>query len=114
MARIVVNGVTIASGGNITIVNGRIIVDGQHAALNGELGEAKVFNIVVEGDVEKVSGEFASIEVQGNAGRVDSVSGSVKVAGSVSGKVETVSGSVRVEGTVAGDVRTVSGNVRHS
>ena len=100
------------SGGSISIIDGNVIIDGKQVDMSG-FGDAKVFNIVVQGDVEKVDGAFSSITVEGNASSVKSVSGTVKVDGDVEGNVSTVSGTVKVAGNIEGNVSTVSGSVRH-
>lgn len=112
MSRIVINGVTVAQGRNVSIVNGQVIVDGKTVGMDGELAEAKVFNIVVEGDADRVDGSFAKIRVQGSAGTVKSMSGDITVEGDVNGSAETMSGDVKVKGNVQGHVKTVSGDIR--
>ena len=97
--------------------SGGVIINGDKITLNGtdvdltQFGEAKVFNITVEGNVEKVHTTSGDVTVKGNAGSVTSTSGDVNVTGAVSGEVRTVSGDVVVRGGVAGNVRTVSGDI---
>lgn len=113
MSRIVINGITVAQGRNVSIVNGQVIVDGKTVGMDGELAEAKVFNIVVEGNADRVEGSFAKIQVHGSAGAVKTMSGGITVEGDVNGKVETMSGDVRVKGSIQGRVETVSGDICH-
>ena len=109
MNTIIINGKRIVSQGrNISVINGQVIVDGKVV----ELDEAPVYNIVVEGNVEEISGEFASITVNGDARTVSTISGNAEVGNNVSGNVSSVSGNVNVQGSVAGRASSVSGNVR--
>jgi hypothetical protein len=105
---IIINGKRVATSGSMSIVNGKVIIDGKQV----ELDDAPVFNIIIEGNVEQVSGEFATITVNGDSGSVKSVSGDVNVKGSVSGSASSVSGDVRVAGNVGGSVSTVSGDIK--
>jgi DUF4097 and DUF4098 domain-containing protein YvlB len=105
---IIINGKRVATGGNITIVNGTVIVDGKPV----ELDDSPVFNIVVEGNVEQVSGDFATITVNGDSGPVKTMSGDVAVQGDVMGDAKTMSGDVRVAGGITGKVSTMSGDIK--
>lgn len=96
------------SGGNIVVNNGRVIIDGREI----ETEDSPVINIVVEGNVDALSGDFANITVKGNASAIKTVSGNVEVGGSVSGDVKTVSGNVRANGPIGGNVKSVSGDIR--
>jgi hypothetical protein len=98
----------IKSNGNISIINGKVIVDGQTL----ELDDSPVFNITIEGNVDKIDGEFASVEVTGDAGTVSTMSGDVTVKGGVNGSVSTMSGDVNAKGGVGGSVSTMSGDIR--
>lgn len=112
MSQIVINGITVANGSSVNIINGRVIVDGQEIAMTGKLADAKVFNIVVEGNVDRVDGSFANVEVKGSAGAVKTMSGDITVHGDVNGGAETMSGDVKVKGSIQGNVKTVSGDIR--
>jgi hypothetical protein len=105
---IIINGRQInASGRSVSVVNGNVIIDGRRI----DVEPASVYNIVVEGNVEEVSGDFAKIEVKGNAESIKTMSGSARVEGAVAGSVSTMSGSVSVRGSVGGSVSTMSGNI---
>ena len=95
------------SGGNVSVINGKVIVDGK----NVDVPDAPVFNIVVEGNVGEVSGDFATVTVAGDAGSVKTMSGDAKVDGNVNGSVSTMSGDVRVKGSIGGSVSTMSGDI---
>jgi len=112
-SNIFINGKSVSiSGQSISIINGQVIVDGKQVNLDDYADDTKVFNISVEGNVERISGGFADIVVSGNAGSVNSQSGSVTVEGDVSGSVSTMSGSVRVQGAIGGSVSTMSGSIK--
>lgn len=102
--KVVINGNTIdCSGSNITIQNGKVIVDGKVIQSDFE-HEIKV---TVYGDINKLDCA-GSVEVHGNCGSID-CSGSCKVDGNVNGNIDA-SGSVTC-GNVSGDI-DCSGSVR--
>jgi DUF4097 and DUF4098 domain-containing protein YvlB len=103
---------TTFSGQNITITNGKVIIDGKEANVD-EFATDKVFNIVVHGDVDSISGEFTDVTVEGSAGTISTISGDVEVNGDVDGNIKTVSGDVDVNGDVDGNVSTVSGDINN-
>lgn len=105
---IVINGITIASGDNITIRNGKVIVDGKDVT-----PDAKEIVITITGDVSTLKVDACeSIAVQGNAGSVNTMSGDIEVIGNIEGSVQTVSGNVECGGSIGGRVQTVSGEIR--
>lgn len=108
-----INGRTInvPAGKSISIVNNEIWVDGRPASFDG-FEDTKVFNIVIHGDVENISGEVASVTVHGNAGSVSTMSGDAIIEGDVNGNVKTMSGDVKVKGNVTGNVKSMSGDIR--
>lgn len=86
---VVINGVTY-SGTNVSIVNGKVVVDGatQDQQLIG------VVNVVVNGDANEVNTVSGDVSINGSVGSVSSVSGDVNVRGGVTGSVSTVSGDI--------------------
>lgn len=117
MASIQINGKRIIVGGSVSsvMVSGRgVFIDGQRIE-DGEfvMGDERVFNILVEGDVDTVTNETGNINVKGQVGSVKNVSGDVLVSGDAQGSVSTVSGDVKVKGSVLGSVKTVSGDISH-
>ncbi len=104
--RIVIDGREF-SGKNISIVNGKVTVDGvvQDDQLVGDV------NIDVHGDVVKLDAGSGSVTVSGSCGQVSTMSGDVE-CGNVSGNVKTMSGDVTC-GAVGGGVSTMSGDIRH-
>lgn len=108
----VINGKIIRNitGSVITFERGKMYVDGKLLE-DFEQSDEKVFNITINGSVEKVTIDVcSSLTVKGNAGKVKTGSGSITVGGDVMGDVSTGSGRVEC-GNVAGDVSTGSGNV---
>ncbi len=106
---IVINGVTISGGRNITVRNGKVIVDGKDVT-----PDAKEINISVTGKVDRLEADACSkISVTGDVGSVETMSGNVDVGGNITGSVETMSGDVDCGGSIGGSVSTMSGDVKH-
>lgn len=94
-------------GRNVSIVGGKVIIDGKH--INTE--DQKQITIVVEGDLESLDVDYCeSIEVRGDANRVEFTSGSLDCR-DVKGGVEMTSGKVFVKGNITGDIKSMSGNI---
>lgn len=93
------------SGGSISIVGDKVVVDGveQEGHLVGPV------SIVINGNAESVETESGTVEVSGSAGRVKTISGDVK-CGAVNGDVGTMSGDVTC-GPISGSVKTMSGDI---
>lgn len=107
MNKVHINNQTAIRGNNITVSNGRIIVDGKDLT-----PDSKEINIVVEGDVENLQADICSkITVKGNAGKVISSSGDIEVHGDVSGDVSTSSGDIDAN-IIHGDADTSSGDIK--
>ena len=101
---IIING-TVISGRNISVINGRVCVDGIDIT-----PDHREVTITVTGDIESISADSCrEIKVTGNVGKVQTVSGDVE-CGDVSGSVQTVSGDVECK-NVGGSVKTVSGDI---
>lgn len=96
--------------GNISIIGEDIYVNGKRFDTGDEAMSAKILNIVINGDVDKVEGN--SVEVSGNAGNVSTVSGDISIRGSVDGNVSSTSGDVEISGSVSGNVSTISGDIK--
>jgi len=96
---------------NVSVVNGKVIVDGKHIDLDG-FADTPVFNITIEGNVDKVDGEFSTVKVIGNTGDVKTMSGDVRVEGDVVGSVSTMSGDAKIKGNVGGSVKSMSGDIK--
>jgi len=105
MATINLNGKSY-SGRNVTIRNGKVIIDGKEQKCDD-----KVINIMVEGDIERLDvGCAEKIAVQGNVGNVNTDTANVDINGHVEGNVTTEVGNVKC-GDVGGNVRSEVGNV---
>lgn len=108
MNKVSINGVTITASGNISVRNGRVMVDGKDVT-----PDAKEIRVDVHGDVEHITVDSCSqITVTGAVrGDVSTQAGDVR-CGDVGGSVQTMAGDV-VCGRVAGNVKTMSGDIRH-
>ena len=94
------------SGGDISINNGVVTIDGvnQDGTLSGPI------NVVVHGDVQLLESRAGNVTAQ-NVGEISTGSGDV-ICSNVNGSVRTGSGDVEC-GTVSGSVRTGSGDIVH-
>lgn len=105
-SRIVIDGREF-TGSNISIVNGKVTVDG--VVQEGQLvGNVK---IDVHGDVLSLGSGSGDVTVTGSCGSVQTMSGDVE-CGNVTGNVKTMSGDVTC-GTIGGSASTMSGDIRH-
>lgn len=104
--RIVIDGREF-TGNNISIVKGKVTVDG--VVQDGQLvGDVK---IDVYGDVVKLDAGSGNVTVSGTCEQVSTMSGDVQ-CGDVHGNIKTMSGDVTC-GTIGGSVSTMSGSIRH-
>lgn len=99
----------VVTNGSITLLNGKLIIDGEEVYLGGRDEKNVVINI--RGNVEVANLSSANVTITGNAGDVSSTSGNVTVNGSVTTGVSTTSGDVSVLNNIGGDVQTTSGDV---
>jgi len=105
---IVINGVAIHGGRNITVRGGKVIVDGKDVT-----PDAKEISISVTGNVDSIEADACEkISVTGDVGSVMTQSGDVDVGGSIGGSVQTMSGDVDCGGAIGGSVTTMSGNIK--
>lgn len=96
-------------GKNITIANGRVIIDGKDVT-----PESKEINITVNGNVDQLQVDTCSqISVSGDAGAIKSQSGDIDIAGNVFGSVSNISGDISC-GDVGLRTDTMSGDVKKS
>lgn len=106
---ITINGKSISYSGNgsISIVNGKVIVDGKR--IDSE--DSKTINITILGDIKDLNIDYCeTISVSGTVGDLQTTSGDVNCK-DISGDVQSTSGNIEC-GNVNGSVKTVSGNVR--
>ena len=93
------------SGKNITIKNGKVIIDGKDVTPDG-----KKMDITVTGNIDSLNVDCCdSISITGEVGSVETTSGNV-TCGNVKGDVSNTSGDVKA-GDVSGNVKTMSGDV---
>lgn len=108
MNTITINGNTITSSGSISISNGKITVNGVDVT-----PDAKVINISVVGNVEKLQADCCqTITVTGDVGNIVTQSGDVEVSWDIKWSIQTMSGDVDCW-NVAGNISTMSGNVKN-
>lgn len=106
MNTIKINGVSVNSGRNIVIRDGKVTIDGK-----GVTPDGKEIKIEVTGDVASLKCDVGDVTIGGSAGSVNTMSGDVNVAGDVTGYISTMSGDVHC-GKVGGSVQSMSGDVR--
>lgn len=125
------------AGSSMSIVNGRVYVDGKEwkdgSPASKELEIASKIEVhlyptekcpihsvqtvsapvIVHGNAGDVSTTDGGVNIKGNVtGRVTTTDGSINVGGNVGGNVSAVDGSVRVTGDIGGSVSTVDGNIQ--
>lgn len=103
-SRVTINGVEY-TGRNVSIVNGRVIVDGkeQDQALQHPI------SVAVMGNVTNIDLASGKVEISGSAGAVTTASGDVH-CGNVAGNVETMSGDVHCS-AIGNNASSMSGNI---
>jgi len=110
-SHISINGDSIITGKNMSIINDDIYIDG----VKINVKDLKEINVTIIGDVEKLDiAACKSITINGNCNKIDTISGNVKVEGYVKDKVGTTSGNINVRGNIGGNVDTISGDVTAS
>ena len=98
--------------GDITIVNGKMLVNGNPIEEYDEATkDEKVVNITIEGDVERLEVDTCeTITVNGNVKRIKTNMGSVEISGDVSGDVHANMGSITC-GNIEGDCHANMGSI---
>jgi hypothetical protein len=102
-----VNGNSYTSTRSISIINGKVIIDGNDVTPDG-----KEINISIKGAVDSLNVDACSkIYVNGNVKTLKTISGDVEVTGGIEGDVNTTSGDIDCGGNIGGSVRAVSGDI---
>lgn len=110
MNSITVNGAKITATGDISIVNGKIFVNGENVTPDDK--DKREINIVVTGDTGTIAVDYCqSLSVTGNITDLQSTNSDILVRGIILGNLQTTSGDVQTYGGVGGSVQTVSGDV---
>lgn len=92
-------------GKSITIINGRIFIDGKDIT-----PDSKEITVSVEGNLDSLEVDYAnSISIKGDVNKVRTGSGDIS-CGNVTGGAQTGSGDIDC-GVINGDVQTGSGDV---
>jgi hypothetical protein len=121
MSQIIINN-TSFSGRNVTIINGKVIIDGKDVT-----PDAKEINISITGDINNLEVDYAQkIDIKGNVnslhsgtgnvicqntGNIQTGSGDVE-CNDVNGNIQTGSGDVNAN-NIGGSVRTGSGDIKY-
>ena len=98
--------------GNISIVNGKVLVNGKSINEFEEVTkDEKIINITIEGNVERLEVETCEkIIVHGDAKRIKTNMGSIEISGNVEGDVHSNMGSITC-GNVEGDCHANMGSI---
>ena len=106
MNSINVNGVSYSGHGNVSIINGKVMIDGKDVT-----PDAKEIIVSIEGNVDVLKVDACNkVSITGNAGSVATQSGDVE-CGDVTGSVQTMSGDVDCK-NIGGRVSTMSGDIK--
>ncbi len=109
-SKVIVNGRVYNIKGNITIENGKMLVNGKPIEDWEKSGEREI-NITIEGDMIDLQVDCCNaVTVNGDVKNVHAGSGDVNISGCVRGSVNTASGDVRC-GDIEDGVSTASGDV---
>lgn len=96
---------------NMTINNGKIIVDGMPIEKWNNRNEILVVNITINGDIESLEADSCdTISINGNANNVISKNGDVSVSGNIEGNAESKNGNITAN-TIQGNAETKNGNI---
>lgn len=115
MTKIIRNGncTSISNGGTISIINGKVLVDGKPLdQFNVSDVNEKEINITIQGEVDHIDIDYCNrITVNSNVKRVKTNQGDIDITGDVDGDVHTNMGDVTC-GNIKGDCHTNMGNIR--
>lgn len=107
MNQITINGKNY-SGNNISITNGKVIINGTDVT-----PDSKTIEIKVNGNIEKLDVDACDkITITGNVSNVKTMSADVDISGDVTGSVQTMSGDVHCS-NVGGSISTMSGDIKY-
>lgn len=107
-SKIVVNGHSVV-GRNVTVLNGKVIVDGKKV----DIPDAKEIIINIEGDLGSLQIDAGDVTVQGSTGDITSGAGNVIVGQDVKGSIKVEAGNVDCK-DVYSDIKVDMGNIRAS
>ena len=101
--------------GTMSIVNGKVIVDGKPYVMGDGLddGVQPIVTIEITGNVERLDVDACKeIRINGNCKRVHTQMGDINITGDVDGDVHTNMGSIEC-GNVGGDAHTNMGSIHY-
>lgn len=106
MSQVIINGRSYI-GNQITVINGKVIVNGEDCT-----PDSKEINIQVDGNIDELRVDVCQkCIVNGNAGHVQTGSGDFEISGDITGNLQTGSGDVECA-NVGGSIQTGSGDVK--
>ena len=104
--KVTINGKTIKlpSNNNISVVNGKVFVDGKEVDTSDTdlQNSNSIINISIEGNVDRIDCS-GSVEVKGNVSKGIDCGGSVSITGDVNGDIDC-GGSANIKGSHKGDI----------
>jgi hypothetical protein len=104
------NNITISSNSkNISIINGRIFIDGKEQTLDKDI---KTFNITINGNIDKLDIDYCeSINITGDVNECKSTNGNINITGDIKSDCKTTNGNVKAN-NIFGSVKTVNGDIK--
>ena len=107
---ITINGVDYGNARNITMKNGKIIIDNND--VTSDFQDQKT--IFISGNINELNVSNGDVDVTGDIGELKTQSGDVIVAGDVKGNVKTQSGDIKCRGNISGSANTMSGDIKYN
>lgn len=96
---------------NMTIQDGRTIIDGIPIEEWNNRNEILVVNITINGDIDSLDVDSCdTITINGNAANVNTKNGNVRVSGNIEGNAESKNGNITAN-TIKGNAETKNGNI---
>lgn len=103
---IIINGKSYTGSNDITVNNKTVIIDGKVVSQISE----DVINVVIKGDCLEATSDNGDIIIEGNATKVETKNGNIRVGESIFGDAETKNGNISAK-AIGGKASTVNGNV---
>lgn len=96
-------------GNNLTIVNGKVFIDGVEQTPEDK---AKEISITVDGNIDTLKVDSAIwVKINGHVNNASTISGDLHIAGDVRGAASSVSGDIECD-DIGGSVSTISGDIK--
>lgn len=109
-SNIVINGSSY-TGNNVSIINGKIMIDGKDVT-----PDSKTITIEVNGNLGSLKADVVNkVSITGNVdGDVQIGTGDVQIGAGVNGNIKTGVGDIKVQGNVSGNAKTGVGDIKYS